>query len=80
MDKFQISLRLTANERQMLRKRAAKYGLSMNDLVRFWINSEPSSPRAFSKVRCNACNATGKIAGEYLCKKCQGAGFSYYEI
>jgi len=64
----------------MLMKRASRYGLTMNGLVRFWINSEPGSPRAFTKVRCNGCNGTGKIAGEYTCNKCRGAGFNYYEI
>ena len=80
MDKIPLTISVTAGEKQMLLKRAAKYGLSVNSLIRFWVNSEPSSPRAFSKVRCNACNGTGKIAGEYLCKKCQAVGFMYYEI
>jgi RecJ-like exonuclease len=80
MDTFPITIRLTATEKQMLRKRAGKYGLTINSLIRFWVNSEPSSPRAFSKVKCKTCNATGKIAGEYLCNNCRGAGFNYYEI
>ena len=80
MDKIPLTIRVTANERQMLRKRAAKYGLTANGLIRFWINSEPNSPRAFSKVSCNACGGTEKIAGEYPCRKCQGAGFVYVEI
>ena len=75
MDKIALSLRVTANERLMLRKRAAKYGLSVNSLIRFWVNSEPSSPRAFRKVRCNACNGTGKIAGEYTCGNATVRGF-----
>ena len=80
MDKIPLTIRVTAGEKQMLRKRAAKYGFSINSLIRFWVNSAPDSPRAFSKVQCTACNSTGKIAGEYQCKKCHGAGFSYYEI
>jgi len=80
MDKIPLTISVTAGEKQMLLKRAAKYGLSVNSLIRFWVNSEPSSPRAFSKVRCSACNGTGKIAGEYLCKKCHAVGFMYYEI
>ena len=52
----------------------------VNGVPKIWVNSEPSSPRAFSKVRCSACNGTGKIAGEYLCKKCTGIGFVHYEI
>ena len=54
MDKITLTIRVTAGEKQMLRKRAAKYGLSVNSLIRFWVNSEPSSPRAFNKVRCSA--------------------------
>ncbi len=80
MDRIPITIRVTAGEKQMLRKRAAKYGLTINSLIRFWVNSEPSSPRAFSKVKCATCNGTGKLAGEYSCNKCRGAGFSYYEI
>ena len=80
MDKFPLTIRVTAAEKQMLKKRAARYGLTINSLVRFWVNSEPSSPRAFSKVSCRTCNGTGKIAGQYYCKKCHGAGFNYYEI
>jgi len=80
MDKIPVTIRVTAAEKQMLRKRAAKYGLSVNSLIRFWVNSEPSSPRAFSKVRCNACNGTGKVNSIYSCKKCHSAGFIYYEI
>ncbi len=80
MDKIPLTIRVTTSERQMLRKRAAKYGLSANALIRFWINSEPNSPRAFSKVRCITCDGTGKIAGEYLCSICSGAGFVYYEV
>lgn len=80
MDKIPLTIRVTSSEKKMLQKRAAKYGLTMNGLVRFWVNSEPSSPRAFRKIRCDACNGTGKIAGEYTCRKCHGAGFSYYEI
>lgn len=80
MDKSQITLRVTAGEKQMLQRRAAKYGLTVNSLIRFWVNSEPSSPRAFRKVRCDACKGTGKTDGVYTCKKCQGAGFMYAEI
>jgi len=80
MDKIPLTIRVTAAEKQMLKKRAAKYGLTINSLIRFWVNSEPSSPRAFSKIKCKTCNATGKIAGEYLCSSCRGVGFSYYEI
>jgi hypothetical protein len=80
MDKIALSLRVTANERQMLRTRAARYGMTMNGLIRFWIHSDPGSPRAFTKVSCDACSGTGKIAGEYKCKKCQAAGFMYVEI
>jgi len=80
MDKIPLTIRLTASERQMLRKRAARYGLTINGLIRFWVNSEPSSPRAFSKIKCSACDGTGKIAGQYYCTKCHGAGFNYYEI
>jgi hypothetical protein len=79
MGKIALSLRVTAFERKMLMKRAPMYGMSMNGLIRFWINSEPGSPRAFHKNICNACTGTGKIAG-YPCKKCQGAGFAYVEI
>jgi hypothetical protein len=79
MEKYQFSLRVTANERQMLMQRAARYGLSVNGLIRFWINSEPGSPRAFSKNICNECAGTGKISG-YPCKECRGAGYSYLEI
>ena len=79
MDKIPVTIRVTASEKQMLRKRAAKYGLSVNSLIRFWVNSEPSSPRAFSKLSCSACNGT-KVVGGYLCKKCSGMGFVYYEI
>jgi RecJ-like exonuclease len=80
MDKIPLTIRVTAGEKQMLRKRAARYGMSVNSLIRFWVNSEPTSPRAFTKVRCSRCNGTGKIAGEYSCDKCRGAGFSYFEI
>jgi hypothetical protein len=80
MDKIPLTIRVTAAEKQMLRKRALKYGMTINALIRFWVNSDPSSPRAFTKIKCNACNATGKIAGEYTCSKCRGVGFSYYEI
>ena len=80
MDKNQLTLRITSNERQMLKKRALRYGMTMNGLIRFWINSEPSSPRAFSKMKCSTCDGTGKIAGEYLCSKCRGVGYSFYEV
>ena len=80
MDKSQITLRVTTGEKQMLQRRAEKYGLTVNSLIRFWVNSEPSSPRAFRKVRCDACNGKGKADGVYTCRKCHGAGFTYYEI
>jgi len=80
MEKIPITLRLTPQERQKLSKRASKLGLTMNGLVRFWVNSDPGSPRAFTKVQCSRCNGTGKIGDEYACGKCRGAGFSYYEI
>jgi hypothetical protein len=80
MDKFPLTIRLRTTEKQMLRKRAAKYGLTINSLIRFWVNSEPSSPRAFSKVKCSACSGTGKIAVEYKCNNCRVVEFSYYEI
>jgi len=80
MNTIPLTIRLTAAERQMLKKRAARYGMTINGLIRFWVNSEPSSPRAFSKVSCSPCKGTGKIAGEYYCADCRGAGFRYYEI
>jgi hypothetical protein len=58
MEKFQITLRVTANERKMLMKRASRYGMTINGLVRFWINSESNSPRAFCKITCTACDGT----------------------
>ena len=80
MDKIPLTIRVTASEKEMLTKRAARYGMSLNGLVRFWINTEPNSPRAFAKRKCSICNKTGKIDCITLCKKCQGAGFVYYEI
>ena len=80
MDKFQITLRVTSNERKMLMKRASRYGLTINGLIRFWINSESNSPRAFCKITCTACDGTGKIYGRDHCKKCQGMGFAYVEL
>jgi len=80
MDRIPLTIRLTAAERQMLQKRATRYGLSINALIRFWVHSEPSSPRAFGKVSCNTCQGTGKIAGEYYCQDCRGAGHKYYQI
>jgi len=62
MDKIPLTIRVTANERQLLMKRAERYGMTMNGLIRFWIHSEPGSPRAFRKISCDACNGTGKIA------------------
>ncbi len=79
MEKIPLTIRVTASERQMLQKRASRYGMTMNGLVRFWIHSEPDSPRAFSKFRCSACNGTGRTDGN-PCKKCRAAGFSYYEV
>ena len=58
MDKSQITLRVTTGEKQMLQRRAKKYGLTMNGLVRFWINSEPNSPRAFRKISCEIGRAS----------------------
>jgi len=79
MDKLPLTIRVTATEKQMLRKRAAKYGLSVNALVRFWINTEPNSPRAFGKRKCISCNGTGIISGSH-CKRCQSTGYLYYEV
>jgi len=80
MDKITMSIRVTANEKKMLMKRAERLGLSVNSLIRFWINTEPNSPRAFAKRTCGTCNGTGKIDDVNPCKKCQGAGFAYIEI
>ena len=74
MDKIALSLRVTASERQMLMKRAARYGMTMTGLIRFWIHSNPGSPRAFKKVNCDACTGTGKIAGQYCARNARVRG------
>jgi len=80
MDRIPLTIRVSETEKKMLTKRARRYGLSVNALIRFWVNSEPNSPRAFSKRRCGDCKGEGSLDGKNPCKKCQGAGYAYFEI